>query len=51
MKIEGLIADMTSVGSPARAERDILGVILDVLWPIQSAFVARVPLCDVGVPS
>ena len=28
MKIEGLVANVTAVGSPQRAERAILGVIL-----------------------
>ena len=42
--------DVTSVGSPDRAERAILGMILGVFWPIQAVFVAREPLCDVGTP-
>ena len=36
MKIEWLITGVTSVRSPARAERDILGVILGVLWLVQA---------------
>ena len=51
MKIEWLDADVPLVESPARAERDILGNILGVLWPIQDAFVIREPLCDVEIPS
>ena len=39
MKTEWLVADATPAGSPARAERDILGVILDVFWSIQAVFV------------
>ena len=51
MKIEWLVADVISVRSPDRAEHDILGVMLDVFWPTQAAFVAREPLCDLGIPS
>ena len=47
MKIERLIADITSVGSPARTERDILRVILDVFLQIQATFVAGESLCDI----
>ena len=36
MKIEGLIADVTSIGFPARAEHDIFRVILGAFWPIQA---------------
>ena len=50
MKIEWLIADVTSVRSPARTKRDIFGVILNVSWPIQSAFVVEEPLCNLGKP-
>ena len=38
MKIEGLIADVASVGSSARAKRDIIWVFLDVFWSIQATF-------------
>ena len=51
MKIEWLIANETAVRSPARAECDIVGVILDVFWPIQAIFVVGEPLCDVRIPS
>ena len=52
MKIEGLIADVTSVRSPARSERDNFGVILDIFWPIlQAAFVVAESFCDMGIPS
>ena len=47
MLIEWLIADVTSVGSPARAGGVILGMILGVFWPVQTAIVAGKPLCDV----
>ena len=46
MKIEWLIANMTAVRSPDRAERDMLGMILDVFWPIQAASVVGETLCD-----
>ena len=51
MKIEWLVADVTAVGSPDRAECDILGMILDVFLPIQATFVVGETLCDVGIPS
>ena len=51
LKIESLVADVTPVRSPARAERDILGMVLDVFWPIQDTFVVGEPLCDVGISS
>ena len=44
LKIEWLFADVTPVGSPDRAERDILEMILDIFWPIQVAYVVREPL-------
>ena len=47
MKIEWLIADVTSGGSPAKAEREMLGVILGVFLPIKAAFVVGEPLCEV----
>ena len=43
--------NITSVGSPARAEHDVLGVILGVFLPIQATFVFEEPVCDVGTPS
>ena len=48
--LEWLFADVTPVGSPDRAECDILGMLLDGFWPIQAAFVVGEPLCDVGIP-
>ena len=39
MKTERLVTNVTAVGSPDRAKRDILGVILDVFWSIQATFV------------
>ena len=51
MKIEWLVADVTPVWFPDRAERDILGIILGVYWPIHAVLVVREPLCDVGTPS
>ena len=53
MKIKWLVADVTPVGSPDRAERAILGV--DVGWaffsPIQVVFAFGGPLCEAGTPS
>ena len=51
MKIECLVADVTPVGSPDRAECAILGVILGVFRPIQAIFVIRKPQYDVGIRS
>ena len=52
MKIEMLVTNVTSVGSPAKAEqRAILGVILDVSWLIQATLGAGGPLCEIGIPS
>ena len=51
MKIEWLIANVTPVRSPARAERDILGMILDVFSPIQAPFVVEEALSDVATSS
>ena len=51
MNMELLIADVTFVGSPARAECELLGMILDVFWPVQLAIVVGEPLCDLRIPS
>ena len=51
MKTEWLVANVTPVGSPDRAERAVLGIIVSVFWPIQTVFVAREPHFDVGTPS
>ena len=51
MKTEWLVAGVTTVGSPDRVERAILGMVLGVFWSIQAIFVVREPLCDVGTPS
>ena len=51
LKIEWLVADVIPVGSPARAERDILGMLLDVFWSIQAAFLIGGSRCGLGVPS
>ena len=51
MKREWLVADVTPVGSPNRAERAILGVILDAFWSIQVVCVVGEPFCDVGTLS
>ena len=52
MKIEWSIVNETSVGSPAKAKRDLLGMILDSHFlagePLfQASFVVEEPLCDV----
>ena len=51
--MEWLVADVTAVGSPDRAECVILRVILAgrVFWPIQAVFVVGEPICGVGTPS
>ena len=46
-----LVADVTPVVSPDRAEHDILGMILYVFCPIWATFVGGEPLFDVGFPS
>ena len=52
MKIKPLIAVVTPVGSPDRAESDcILGVILDDFWLVQVTIVVGEPLYDVGLRS
>ena len=50
MEIEWLVTDVTAVGSPDRAERAILGLLLVVFWSIQAVFVVEEPLYDVGTP-
>ena len=50
MKIEPLIINVTSAGSPARAESMFL-VILDASRTIQAAFVVPQPLCDLEIPA
>ena len=52
MKIEWLVADVTAVGSPDRAERAILGVILAgrVFGQSRSFLWSEEPLCGVGTP-
>ena len=53
LKIKWVIANVTAVGSPNRAERAILGRILAgaLFWIVQAVFVVREPLCDVGTSS
>ena len=46
-----LSTNVTRVGSPDRAECDILGVILGVFWPIQATIVVGQPRSDFEVPS
>ena len=50
MKIKWFVTDVTAVGTPDRAERAILKLILagPFFWPIQAVFVVGEPLCDVG---
>ena len=51
MKIEWLVNNVIPVRSPARAEREFWGVIVEVFWPIQATFVDEEPLCDLETPS
>ena len=48
MKIEGLVADETAVGSPDRAKYDILEMLLGDFWSIQAAIVVGDSRCDLG---
>ena len=41
MKTEWLITDETYVGSPPRAEHDILGMVFVVFWPVQATLCGR----------
>ena len=51
LKIEWLVTDVTAVGSPDRAECDILGMTLGVLSQlVQAAFLVGGPFCDLGIP-
>ena len=52
MKMKWLVADVTTVGPPDRAERAILGVILaeQFFSPIRAVYVIKEPLCDVASP-
>ena len=51
MKTEALVANVTAVESPDRAEHAILGMIFGVFWPIQTIFVVGEPFCGVETPS
>ena len=51
MKKEWFVSDAIAVGSPGRAKRAILGVLLGVFWSIQAIVADREPLCGVGTPS
>ena len=53
MKIEWLVTDATAVGSPDKAERAILGVILARYFfcRFRPIFVVTEPFCDVRTPS
>ena len=51
MKTEWLVADVTAVGSPDRAEHANFEVILAVFLPIQAVYLVRELPCDVGTPS
>ena len=50
MKIEWLIVPVTASGSPARAEYEILKMIVCIFWSIQAAIVVGGPLCDLEIP-
>ena len=51
MKTQRLVTDVTPDRPPDRAERDILGMVLDVFWQIQAVFVISEPLYDAGTLS
>ena len=51
MKIEGLITNVISIGSPVRAQCENFGMILEHFWPNSATFVVGEPLCDLGIPS
>ena len=51
MKSEGLIANVMSVGSPAKAEHGFLGWIWTFFWPIQAALGVGEEFCDLEIPS
>ena len=51
MKIVWLVANVTNVGSPDRAERAILEVVLARRFFVQAVFVVEESLCYVGTPS
>ena len=51
MKIERLVPDVTAVGFPDRGECDILGMFLDIFWPILATVVDGEAHCDVGISS
>ena len=51
MIIEWLITNVTYVVSPDRADCDILGMVLDVFWPLQADFVGDEPLCGPEIAS
>ena len=46
MKIERLTTNVITARSPDRAQCDILGMVFDVIWPIQITIVGVEPLCD-----
>ena len=52
MKIEWLVANITAVGFPDRAEHAFFGSDFGwaIYWPIQAIFVVREPLCDQEPP-
>ena len=52
IKIEWFVTDVTAIGFPVRAERDMfLGVILGVFCPVRPTFVVGDPCCAVGIHS
>ena len=51
MKVVWLVANVTAVGSPDRAERAIWGAIWGIFWQIQTVFVIGEPFCGVGTSS
>ena len=51
VKIELLVTNVMTVGSPARTEREILGMTLNVFRPIQGTILVAESLCDLGILS
>ena len=51
LKIEWLITNLIPLRSPARAEGDFFGVVLDVFQQIQASIMIRTQLWELGIPS
>ena len=51
LKIEWLITNLIPLRSPARAEGDFFGVVLDVFQQIQAAIMVGEPRWELGILS